>query len=426
MPTTLGGRTRWLLVGWMFILSASMYLDRVNISVSGQFLQREFNLNDTELGWVFSAFVLGYALCQAPGGRLADRFGPRKVLALGSIWWAVFTTVTSCVPSGIAGLLGILITVRLLLGFGEAVVYPACNRMVAAWVPTQERGLANGIIFAGVGLGAGTAPPLITWVILNWGWRWSFRVTALMGLAAAVVWVLVARNKPAAHPWVGEKELAHIQAGLTDKGVSGGEPVVLSWLQILRSKDVRFLTLSYATFGYVAYIFFTWFFIYLSKVRGLDLKSSSYYGMLPFLAMAAASPLGGWLGDGLTKRHGKFVGRSVVAAAGLGAAGIFVAFATQVPDARLACFVLAAGAGSVYVSQSAFWAVSADLGGASAGSVSGIMNMGCQLAGALTASLTPYLAAHFGWTASFLTAAGLCVLGALSWLAVDPNARLEA
>jgi ACS family glucarate transporter-like MFS transporter len=414
------------MVFWMFILSASMYLDRVNISVSGQFLQREFNLNNTELGWVFSAFVLGYALFQAPGGRLADRFGPRKVLAFGAFWWAVFTTMTSFVPSGFVGMLAILLTVRLLLGLGEAVVFPACNRMVASWIPTQERGLANGIIFGGVGIGAGTAPPLITWVILNWGWRWSFRITALIGLAAGIAWVFLARNKPEAHPWVGPEEAAHIRAGLPDPAASAVKPKMLSWAQIVRSRDVRFLTLSYATYGYVAYIFFSWFFIYLSKVRGLDLKSSAYYGMLPFIAMAVASPLGGWIADGLTKAYGKRVGRCIFSCGALALAGIFVAVATQVTDARLASFVLAGGAGAVYLSQSAFWAVSADLGGASAGSVSGFMNMGNQLSGALTASLTPFLAAHFGWTTSFMVAAVLCVVGALSWLAVDPNHKLEA
>jgi ACS family glucarate transporter-like MFS transporter len=104
----------------------------------------------------------------------------------------------------------------------------------------------------------------------------------------------------------------------------------------------------------------------------------------------------------------------------MGVAGIFIAFGSQVQGVRLASIVLAGGAGALYFSQSSFWSVTADIAGASAGSVSGFMNMGGQIGGALTGSLTPWIAARYGWTASFLVAAALCLLGALCWLAVDP------
>src|SRR5258705_532040 len=117
-------RIRWVLILWMFVISAIAYLDRVNISVAGRSIEEEFHLQHLQLGWVFSAFVLGYALFQAPGGWLADRFGPRKVLAFGTVWWAVFTALTALVPSGLGGALATLLSVRFLLGIGEAVVYP--------------------------------------------------------------------------------------------------------------------------------------------------------------------------------------------------------------------------------------------------------------------------------------------------------------
>lgn len=408
----------------MFAISAIAYLDRVNISIAGRSIQQEFHLNNLQLGWVFSAFVAGYALFQAPGGRLADRFGPRIVLALGAAWWAVFTAMTAFVPSGAAHALMLLLAVRFILGVGEAVVYPASNRLVSAWIPTQERGLANGLIFAGVGAGAGITPPLITYILVNYGWRWSFWITALIGLLAGIVWFLLARDRPAQHPWVSPEESRHIQAGLPKKAAGSGAIDVLPWWTILRSKDVLAVSLSYFCYGYVAYIFFTWFFIYLNSVRQLDLKSSSLYSMLPFIAMSTCSPLGGWISDRLTKRHGKRVGRCGLACASIGLAGVFIALGTQAADARLATVVLAGGAGALYLSASSFWSVTADIGGGSAGSVSGVMNMCCQIAGAITASLTPYIATHFGWTASFLVAAALCVVGSLAWLFVDPERKL--
>ena len=121
---------------------------------------------------------------------------------MGTVWWAVFTALTALVPSGAASALWILLAVRFSLGLGEAVVYPASNRLVSAWIPSQERGLANGIIFAGVGAGAGVTPPLITYILVNYGWRWSFWISALIGLAAGAVWYFVARDRPIEHPWV--------------------------------------------------------------------------------------------------------------------------------------------------------------------------------------------------------------------------------
>jgi len=415
------GRVRWVLIFWMFVISAISYLDRVNISIAGGSIAKEFGLDNIQLGWVFSAFVLGYALFQAPGGRLADRYGPRRVLLWGTVWWSLFTALTALVPSGRAGVLAILIGVRFVLGLGEAVVFPASNRLVANWIPSQERGIANGLIFAGVGAGAGITPPLITYIMVTYGWRWSFWVSALIGLAAGIVWLVLARDNPENHPWMTPGEARHITSGLS----TAAKQEALPWRTILASKDVRAVSLSYFCYGYVAYIFFTWFFIYLSNVRGLDLKSSSYYGMLPFAAMAVCSPLGGFISDRITKARGKRPGRCGIGVFGFGLAAVFIFLGIQAQDARLASIVLAGGAGALYLSQSSFWSVTADIGGRSAGSVSGVMNMANQIAGALTASLTPLLAKHFGWTTPFMVAAALCVVGSLTWLRVNPERQLS-
>jgi len=418
------GRLRWVLILWMFLMSAIAYLDRVNISIAGQAIQHEYKLSNLHLGWVFSAFVIGYALFQAPGGRLADRFGPRLVITIGVIWWGVFTTLTALVPVGISLAVALLVAVRFLLGIGEAVVYPSSNRLVANWIPSGERGIANGLIFAGVGAGAGITPPLITYILLNWGWRWSFYISALLGLVAGAVWYLLARDTPQEHPWISRRELATIESGLPAPVKELGAQKALPWGRILGNKNILAVTLSYFAYGYVAWIFFTWFFIYLSKVRGLDLKASAGYSMLPFIGMATCSPLGGWIADMLTKRYGKRVGRCGFAIFALGLAAIFIALATQVESAALASIVLAGGVGAMYLAQSAYWAVTADLAGSSAGSASGLMNMGGQIGGATTASLTPLIADHFGWTASFLVAAGVCALGSVAWLLVDPDAQI--
>ena len=417
---------RWVLILWVFLMSAISYLDRVNISIAGSAVQKDFGITDVQMGWVFSAFIWAYAFFQAPAGRLADVFGPRRVITLGVLWWSVFTALTALVPRNLAMSLAMLIAVRVILGAGEAVVYPASNRLVAKWIPTNERGVANGLIFAGVGAGAGVTPPLITYVLINYGWQWSFYVCALIGVVAAVGWNFLARDVPKGHPFVSEKELAHIEAGIPASAPGAAAKKALPWGTILGSKDIWFMTLSYFAYGYSAWIFFTWFFRYLNVARGLDLKASAFYSMLPFMAMAACSPLGGWIADMLTKRFGARVGRCGIGVIGMAGAAVFIALATQVESAKLASIVLACGIGMQYLCQSCYWAVTADVAGGSAGSVSGFMNMGGQIGGATTAILTPYIAQSFGWTASFLMPAALCAVGSLLWLLVNPSVRLES
>jgi MFS transporter, ACS family, glucarate transporter len=415
---------RWFLVFWLFILSAVSYLDRVNISIAGGSIAESYHLSDVQLGKVFSAMLVGYALFQTVGGRLADRFGPRLVLAGGVAWWGIFTALTALVPANIAGAVFVFVAVRFLLGAGEAVIYPSANQFVAHWIPTTERGIANGWIFAGVGAGAGLTPLIITYIMVHHGWRSSFWVCSIIGFAAGAVWFFTARDTPAEHGGVSASELELIRSGLTQGAARNAPKALVPWGRVLRSKEVWAITLSYFCYGYVAWIFFSWFYRYLAKVRGLDLKASAFYTMLPFLAMLVCCLLGGAINDRLTKWQGPRVGRCGLAAFAIAVAGIFIAFGSQVHSARLASVVLAGGAGALYLSQSSFWSVTADIAGASSGSVSGFMNMGNQMGAALTASLTPWIAARFGWTTSFLVAAALCLVGAVCWLAVNPSRPL--
>lgn len=421
MPEINGSRVRWFLVFGLFLLSAVAYLDRVNISIAGSSIAAEYHLSNQQLGWIFSAFLIGYALFQTTGGWLADRLGPRTVLAGGVLWWGVFTALTAMVSSKMALAVFYFAAVRFLLGAGEAIIYPASNQFVSKWIPSQERGAANGMIFAGVGIGAGVTPTLVTYVMLHWGWRWSFWMSAIIGLVMGTAWYLVARDTPEEHDRVSATELQYIQNGRT---IGTARDNRISWGTILASKEVWAVTASYFCFGYVAWIFFSWFFIYLAKVRGLDLKVSAFYTTLPFLAMAACSPLGGVLSDNLAKRYGRRMGRCGVAIFGFALAALFLGTGSQVQSARLAAVVLAGGAGALYLSQSAFWSVTADIARGSSGSVSGFMNMGNQLGGALTASLTPFIALRLGWTISFYVAAAVAIVAAVLWLFVDPEATL--
>jgi MFS transporter, ACS family, glucarate transporter len=403
------------------------YLARVNISIAGSSIAAEYGLSNVQLGTVFTAFLFGYAIFQTLGGWLADRLGPRLVLGVGVLWWGVFTALTAMVSPKLTYALIIFVAVRFLLGAGEAVIFPASNQFLSRWIPSQEQGIANGLVFAGVGAGAGVTPLLIAYIMSHYGWRWSFWMSAGIGVVAGLVWFLAARDTPEKHPLVSPEELAHIRAGAKSTAPGrDGKAQTVGWSAILGSKEVWAVTLAYFSFGYVAWIFFSWFFIYLQKVRGLDLKTSAFYSTLPFLAMAICSPLGGAISDRLTKSHGPRFGRCAISVIGLSLTAVFLVLGSRTENARVASVVLAGGAGALYLSQSSFWAVTAGISRGSSGSVSGFMNTGNQLGGMLTAQLTPIIALHWSWTAPFFVAAVLAALGAAMWLFVDPTRALVA
>jgi ACS family glucarate transporter-like MFS transporter len=410
---------RALLIFWLFLLSATAFLDRTNISIAGNSIRAELGIDNIRLGWVFSAFLVGYAAFQVVGGWLAWRFGPRRALAGGVLWWGLFSALTAIVNPKLPFVLPLLILVRFSLGAGEAVMYPASNQFVASWIPVDERGRANGWIFAGVGAGAGLTIPILTWLIGHYGWRASFWFSALAGVAVGTGWYLIARDLPEQHTWVSPKELALIQGRRSATQPARGNKRT-SWHEAMNGSVIA-MTLSYFCFGYVAWIYFSWFFIYLAQARGLNLKANSLLSMIPFMAMTICCLAGGALSDWLSSHWSRRVGRSGLAALAFFITAVFLVIGSHLSSTTAASLVLAGGAGALYLSQSSYWSTSADLAGEWSGIVSGVMNMGCQIGGAVTASLTPWVANRFGWNSAFVFGAAFAAAGALLWLMVDPG-----
>jgi ACS family glucarate transporter-like MFS transporter len=412
----------WLAI-CIFLLSAIAFLDRTNITIAGPQISSEFGLGNVGLGWVISAFLVGYAASQVLAGWVAVRLGPRRALALGVLWWAAFTLGTALVSPRLKGALWVLIAMRFALGVGEAIMYPASNQFVAHWIPARERGRVNGVIFAGVGAGGGLTPPLLAAIIAGHGWRAAFWFSAVIGILGGILWYLVARDMPEQHPFISAEEIETIRADAVE---TPGAKARVPWGAILRSRTLLLLTFACFCFGYIAWIFLGWFYLYMAQAHGVDLKTSALYTMIPFIAITVFCLGGGVLGDWIASRHGLRPGRcgpgffSLLIAAGL------LILGSRVASAPMAAITLAAGAGVLYISQSSYWSVTADIAGQHAGVVSAVMNTGAQIGGAVTASLTPWIAQQFGWTSSFLVAALLGVAGAIAWIGVDPDAKIAA
>jgi len=421
--------TRWLIVALIFCIGVLMFIDRVNISIAAKYIMPEYGLSDVQMGWIFSAFVFGYAVLQIPGGTLGDRFGPRRVLAGAIFWWSAFTAVTALAGdwllTSLIGVVGSFIVVRALIGIGEAAGPPNYNRVIANWMAPGEHGLALGITTSGSALGAALTPPLIVWIMVNFGWRTAFYIAGAVGIGVALLCYWLIADRPEEHSWVNEAELALIApaAGLAPKSQRMRHRT--PWHLLLKRSDLWCLTASYATLGYIGYIYFSWFYLYLVDVRGFSLVSGGWFSTAPFFISVAMSPLGGWLSDRLSRRYGKRVGRC-----GLGfscplmASGL-IYFGAATPDPYLSVIFLSLGEGALFLGVAAYWATTIDLAKPYAGAVSGLMNMGGNLAGTVSPTLTPYLAQNFGWNSALYVAAALAFIGAFFWLGIHPEHEID-
>ena len=411
-----------LVLALLFGTSVVTYIDRVNISVTARQMMPAFGLTEQEMGWVFSAFVVGYALFQIPGGWLADRLGARVVLTGALIWWSVCTALTAFVAASplaeMIGIVGALLFVRFALGLGEAVALPSFNRAVANWMPPDSRGLGIGIAIGGIGLGSALTPPLAAWVMVNWGWQTVFYLSAALGLVMGLLWWTLARDRPDQHPW------AHHSAALTDSEWSDRGPTHF-WRSLFKQPTIWWLVCSYSCLGYVAYVYLSWFYLYLVNVRGFDALQGGLYASAPFWAILIGCPLGGWATDRWSARQGVTRGRLLAGMSGMAGAGCAIAAGAFADSSLVAIASLSIGAGCLYFAVGAYWASTSDLSKAHAGALSGLMNTGANLGGALSPSLTPWMAAQWGWPIALAVAGAVALVGAVLWLKIDPAKALD-
>jgi ACS family glucarate transporter-like MFS transporter len=387
--------------------ATAAYLCRVNVSVAGALLMDELHLDQAQMGRIFSAFLLGYALFMAPGGALADRWGTRRVLETASWWWVGATALQMFVGRGLlsgslAATLGSLLALRFVLGVGQAPTFPAAARGVSRWVAPPARARANGFVIAAIGLGSAIAPPLVSAVMVRWGWRAALGVSTLPALATAVVWRVV--GEPAA--------LEAPPSAATDTEAPSASP--------LRSRSFVLLTLSYSLQGYVGYIFVFWFYLYLVQVRHFDLLKGAFLSSLPWLLSIVSIPLGGWLSDRVAARHGLVIGRRAVPFVALALAGVFLSLGARTTSGYAAVVYLALSTALVLCVEGPFWATATEIAGGRSGLAGGIMNTGCNVGGLVSPALTPVLAAAIGWEYALHVAAALAVVAAALWLGIDP------
>jgi MFS transporter, ACS family, glucarate transporter len=396
-------------------LSVLTYLDRVCISVAGPRIQNELHLSSQDWGLVTGAFAIAYALFEIPSGYLADRFGARAMLTRIVLWWSAFTTLT-----GFASKLWPLMVIRFLFGAGEAGAYPTASTSVFRWFPAVERGRAFGIVLLSSQLGGAIAPLLIVPIQVHFGWRASFYLFGVLGVAWACGWWRWYRNRPQDKTDITAGELAEIGSPADTR------PHGFPWQAMGANISVWAIMGTAFAYSYSLYFFLFWLPTYMARARGFT-EGETKLSALPFVFGAIANLTGGFTRDAAGRRWGLKWGARVIGIAGLITASLsaFAAFSSVNNYVALAWLALCYG--GITFQQPAVFATCVEIGKRYTGAVTGCMNTAAAVGGLLSSLIFGYLVQTTGsYDAVLLSMAGVLILGAALWLRIDATERLAS
>lgn len=410
-------RSRWSIVAMLCATATAGYMARVNVSTAAPLLMKEFNLSQVAMGRIFSSFLLGYALFQIPSGAFADRWGARKVLTLAAWLWVLFTILQTGVGLGVLGAtagasITVFMIIRFLLGISASPAYPGAAQGVSRWVPPSQQGRANGIVIASIGLGSALAPPLVSNVMVHWGWRPALIISALPALIVAVIWFFIREPEKTVNEKPGNINET------PDSRVAKGK---------MSSPAFILLTISYTLQGYVGYIFVAWFYLYLVQERHFDLLSGAWMSSLPWVLSIISIPLGGYISDRLAAgKMGQLNGRRIIPMIGMIGSGLLISFGAHTSSAVIAALSLAFATALVLCVEGPFWTMMMRLSGSNSGTAGGVMNMGSNLGGLISPALTPLIAVWIGWENALHVAAVLSIIAGLLWIWIRPSISLSS
>lgn len=355
---------RYRVTAFAITLAALAYMQRVAISQAAGSIQADLHLGKAELGLVFGAFGLAYALFEVPNGLLGDRFGVRSTLTRIVIAWSAFTALT-----GAAWNFTSIWIARFLFGAGEAGCFPNLTRMLSTWLPFQSRLRAQALMWACTRW-AGAATPLMVLALVRWqGWRWAFVVLAGLGIVWAVAFHAWFRDDPARHPAVNAEELALLEDARAMTTQGGEQP----WYRSLLAWPVLFLVLQYFCFSFVWYFYVTWLPLYLREARHVGEVEAAELAMLPLLFGGFGSLVAGYAASRLSGRN--------IAIGGFLCSGLLLFAVTQIGSTRLAMVVMGLASFCSDLTMPISWNACVEIGRRYTATVSGAMNMLGNLAG---------------------------------------------
>ena len=399
--------TRYKMIGLLTMGTMINYIDRVNISVAAPDIMQETGWDQERFGLVLSSFLVGYALFQYPGGVIADRWSPRRLLALSCLGFSFFTALT---PLGQSGFL-LLVLLRFLVGACESVSFPTAASLNSRWIPRSEYGRAQTVTISGAALGQLVAYPSTAWIIENFSWQTVFYFNAALGFAWMALWLWYATDTPREHASVSQAELREIEAGLASKA----EPASVPLWSIVRTSSVISLCSSYMLFGFIVWIFILWFPSYLVQARGFSMMQMGLVGMIPHGAGFVGQITGGVISDALLRQgYSARFARARVPGIWIGLSAPLLIAAVVVSSAALSVALFALFFFTLSMAVSGYWSLPLELNPRLVGRISGVMNTSGNMAGIFGPITAGMIVARTGnWDLPFFLAAGLAVLSSL-------------
>ncbi|MFJ3463476.1 MFS transporter [Achromobacter spanius] len=310
----LRARQRFLILALITIVLAFSTGDRATLSVAGSGMSKELGLSPVQMGWLFSSFAWAYVLAHVPAGWLVDRLGAKRTVLAGLVLWSACTMLMGA-AGWFASAFAALLVLRFLLGTFEAPVGPASGRVIAAWFPSQERGVAGAIFNSAQYLSLALFTPLMGWLDHMFGWEHVFSVMGALGLLLALLWWRV-YQVPHEHPKLTAEELELMRSGgalvdLPARGTGGADNASEAQaaahpapgiLDLFRSRMLAGIFLAQYCITAITWFFVSWFPTYLVKERGMSILTAGFVASLPAIAGCVGGVLTGFVSDWLLKR----------------------------------------------------------------------------------------------------------------------------
>lgn len=393
---------RWGVVALLFFATTINYMDRAILGISAPDMMNDLGLSPVEFGLLGSAFFWTYTLMQIPLGSILDKIGAKMTYTIAIIWWSVCTILT-----GFGKSVGALIGIRALMGIGEAPAFPTNTRVINDWLPSKERGVANGVFMMGIAVGAGLTTPIIAWIVESYGWRISYIIMGIVGLCWVPFWMKIFKNKPSESK-MNEAELKHIQDGMENKQADNAPKI--KWYEILKIRNVWICAFGLFCQNYMNYMILTWLPTYLVQARGMTLMNAGFSTMIPWIVAACGAFLGGLTSDGLIRKGWG----SVKARRAVLSGGTFVSLsiipAAFVESNVLALAFISLALGGMMFASSGVWSILTDLVPSDTiGTAAGFQNFVGNFAGVIAPAATGAIVVATGSFVSGLVLSGILI-----------------
>jgi sugar phosphate permease len=418
-PASIRRRQRTALI--VLVIAGTLnYLDRSTLSIANPLIRQELGLSIADMGLLLSAFLWAYAFAQLPGGALVDRIGPHRLLASGLGLWSLAQAAAGFVTSfrqfSIA---------RVFLGLGEAPMFSSAVRVVRDWYNVRDRGLPTGIWNCTSSLGPALAPPILTALMIGFGWRWMFTTMGIAGLVVAAVWYGLYRD-PAEARYTDE-ERHYLTEGEEARTYA---PVRLAeWLGLFRFRATWGLVLGFFGVVYMGWLYLAWLPGYLEMQRHMSIPKTGLVAAIPFAFGVVGSIGGGWIADWLMQR-GFFPinSRKIPVIVGLLGMVVFTVIAAETPTDTAAVASISAALMFGAAASGMSWALASVAAPANCtASLGAIQNFGGYLGGALAPTVTGFIVQATGsFVPALLTSAVIGLVSALAYLVVIRGEPISA